>query len=479
MLNARWFGRVWVVQEVVRSSHTVTIRYGHSSVSWERFSWFILTTSSDATELQTLSTRIGYSGLNNIIALRNVSLIRRFTRVKNSSLSLLFYLAQMFRSGGKFDAEEPKDRVYGILGLSLQQQIHIQPGHQITPRQLFVDIVEQTLKSSQSADQLEFLNHAGLGYKSSILDLPSWAPDWSIKTTCKPFLGSQSESELFANAPAIGALEEDAVELMTFGRENTPGNWMAIRYQTELHVREMRCQKSSLLYNATPGRAPDVSIHPGNILEVEGCKVDRIVVIGSEYPPLDEEDYTTDKAILSQWVGLVLQNLSGPLARLDEVELLRIHYMFFRTILHGRSVIEFDYSFSSVPKNISASPPPEHVSYFWEALQKEWHDEFLSAIPDLIPDIKHYTKDFRNWCTGRCFGITEKGYMGLFLPGSQKGDSICLISGARMPFNLRMKPENSGNESEMHELVGPAYIEGLMNGHPQAEELIFEKIKLL
>jgi hypothetical protein len=39
---------------------------------------------------------------------------------------------------------------------------------------------------------------------------------------------------------------------------------------------------------------------------------------------------------------------------------------------------------------------------------------------------------------GRVFGVTDEGHMGLFLPSSQEGDSICLFHGSACPFNLRI-----------------------------------------
>jgi hypothetical protein len=40
-------------------------------------------------------------------------------------------------------------------------------------------------------------------------------------------------------------------------------------------------------------------------------------------------------------------------------------------------------------------------------------------------------------CSGRVFGVTEKGRMGLFLQGCETGDEVCLLEGTGVPFVLK------------------------------------------
>jgi len=40
MLQCQWYERAWIVQEVVRSKHSVFIRHGEESLLWEKFTWF-------------------------------------------------------------------------------------------------------------------------------------------------------------------------------------------------------------------------------------------------------------------------------------------------------------------------------------------------------------------------------------------------------------------------------------------------------
>ncbi|KAL8747764.1 MAG: hypothetical protein Q9190_000422 [Brigantiaea leucoxantha] len=57
----------------------------------------------------------------------------------------------------------------------------------------------------------------------------------------------------------------------------------------------------------------------------------------------------------------------------------------------------------------------------------------------------------------RQFCTTKKGYMGWAPPGAKSGDRICILFGGQTPFVVR--PVKQG-----YELLGEAYVHGLMNG---------------
>lgn len=60
-------------------------------------------------------------------------------------------------------------------------------------------------------------------------------------------------------------------------------------------------------------------------------------------------------------------------------------------------------------------------------------------------------------CTGQCFFLTAKGYMGIGCRGIQKDDVVCVLLGYNMPLIIRKMANH-------YLLVGNAYIYGLMNG---------------
>jgi hypothetical protein len=69
-------------------------------------------------------------------------------------------------------------------------------------------------------------------------------------------------------------------------------------------------------------------------------------------------------------------------------------------------------------------------------------------------------------CGGRKFSITEKGHFGLVPGNAEVGDKIFVPLGSSVPFVIR---EKEGQESTF-ELVGDAYVHGIMDGEEMEKE---------
>jgi hypothetical protein len=108
------------------------------------------------------------------------------------------------------------------------------------------------------------------------------------------------------------------------------------------------------------------------------------------------------------------------------------------------------------------------------------YNEWLSALRDprpyglrgpkkdrgpLYPQMKKrkdaaqvYGSAAKHAVLGRNFCVTEKGYMGLTPARAKVGDLLCILLGGVAPFVIR--PVENGK----FELIGNAYIHGVMNG---------------
>lgn len=92
---------------------------------------------------------------------------------------------------------------------------------------------------------------------------------------------------------------------------------------------------------------------------------------------------------------------------------------------------------------------------------------------------------FANCGFGRSLCVTKRGYIGAVPPLARSGDIIYLIQGAQVPFVLRpvAATDLGSNESSSNsfELVGEAYIHGIMDGefHGQDELLPWRDVNLV
>jgi hypothetical protein len=70
---------------------------------------------------------------------------------------------------------------------------------------------------------------------------------------------------------------------------------------------------------------------------------------------------------------------------------------------------------------------------------------------------------FSRWKSGRQFGVTRLGGIGLLPISAKVGDSVGFFVGCRLPFVLR-------KSEERYRIVGDAYLHGYMNGEGDEDE---------
>ncbi|KLU88794.1 hypothetical protein MAPG_07777 [Magnaporthiopsis poae ATCC 64411] len=105
------------------------------------------------------------------------------------------------------DATDPRDKVYGILGLCpgiktewvsygmSVEETYIRSARESIKHRGRLDILTQALGNTHSVDDLRYLRHVretskNGGSSRQLLSLPSWVPDWSRKVDFpSPFLG--------------------------------------------------------------------------------------------------------------------------------------------------------------------------------------------------------------------------------------------------------------------------------------------------
>jgi len=309
ILEHKWYGRVWIVQEVVRSKRSIIVRYGEESLTWEKFSWFSQAILGDDSWLDMLSNRTGPRGLN-LKALRNIQVIKRFSLLvsEDQPLSILFYLAQMFRSPTIFDATVTKDRIYALLGLSgLATSKSFIPEYKTPVRELYVKLAKYLgEKSSTVGSSLDFLMYAGTGYGSLDADLrgrkpdptkqpepplPSWVPNWSLETKALPLIGTGGTEELLQSS-SINKVLQDAALLASFSKTNRGLRGATHEEKALKRAMKVKSQIQESFFFAASGTSSDCSFHD-EILMLRGNRVDRVRWIGQEFPDPGTEESKT------------------------------------------------------------------------------------------------------------------------------------------------------------------------------------------
>lgn len=74
------------------------------------------------------------------------------------------------------------------------------------------------------------------------------------------------------------------------------------------------------------------------------------------------------------------------------------------------------------------------------------------------------------FCSGRCFFVTTKGFVGIGVPSIRTGDLVAVLFGLSIPFILR-------DYEEYQTFVGAAWVNGIMDGEliPLFERGVLQK----
>ncbi len=184
-----WWSRVWVMQEVIWASKIIVV-CGDQELSWDMLlSAHLIMRSSEK------SIRTHYSGDFKSRSIWDLFLYHEFA-TNGISINLESTLAR-FRTR---DATDPRDKVFAILNIIPLDEWPGKPDYTKNVVDVFTDVVKyiicksNKLKILRSCERLKNIigrqDHFREEYQARpIVDLPSWATDWSMARLTAPLLG--------------------------------------------------------------------------------------------------------------------------------------------------------------------------------------------------------------------------------------------------------------------------------------------------
>ncbi|KAM0501043.1 hypothetical protein ACHAP8_004770 [Fusarium lateritium] len=144
-----YFSRIWVVQEIGSAKKAIVL-YRRQSMGWEFFH----------TNLQRLMTR---------------KWVRHFGRPRqiDDAESFLTLLEDTWDC----HASDPRDKVFALLGL---WKTSPEPDYKLSPQVVYIGLASMFVMNKEATLTGRVLDMASQGH--SMTDLPSWVPDWSVKS---------------------------------------------------------------------------------------------------------------------------------------------------------------------------------------------------------------------------------------------------------------------------------------------------------
>ena len=397
LLRRPWFTRLWVFQEVVVPK-SVQFSCGEHVCTLE--------------ELFGASYLLPWDYLDHVHgrSTNDLVYIYRSFYFYNQPGTLLSMLTLMRLN---FVCSDPKDRVYGVLGIPTTHG-----GNQIivdyskSTHEIYTETARTIIETSGSLKLLETLDPGSSGW---IPETPSWVPDWNIRSTygsvgtaTDNFKADRNrrhqtdETDAFGNLTVKGRVVDSVQSLITNGYEikSTQVQWLD-------WVEEVLERCSSMLYDRLTVSSSGENC-PSTIREI----IIRTITLNGLLRG-------------GAWAGMGWKS--------DEWSREGINRMLEEWKLFRESKTDLQES-------------PEHLTTWMERLM------FQSRVS-----------------AGRQLAVFRNAHLGVAPNGCQEGDLVCILHGSVIPVILRPKGLH-------YVTLGLAYVDGIMYGEAVtwAEEEAYE-----
>jgi hypothetical protein len=299
-------------------------------------------------------------------------------------------------------AKDPRDKVFALLGVATQKG-GLEADYSKDVREVYTDTARTLIRETSSLETLCLTDASHHG-----VDLPSWVPDWRIPFTAHTISWGEKRHGTYR---ASGSREIRVIE----------GD-----------------DKSKLILEGFPIDEVDKAVIRGPF------KREEIVLAVRVSNPKQKEN--TEQDTLHNIFRALAEShrLSGMYAPTSEP----MHLALMRTIC------------------LDLLPGSGRMD---EVLQKQyfpWYRQryglaealtHTDEIVLLFRAMGEILSQSRRVFTKRYLGCTANGYLAVFPEAAEKGDSICIVSGADAPIVVR----HSGTG---YEYIGECYVHGIMDG---------------
>ncbi|KAI0190825.1 heterokaryon incompatibility protein-domain-containing protein [Astrocystis sublimbata] len=397
-----FWSRLWIVQEIL-NARSVFVYCGSSEVPWQILQRVSAVFKSHEADIRyhfprgtMKGSRQGLSFAHTLCSQGPASLDILKPQEKEGSESLL----EVLRICRTKLAAEPRDKVFGVLGILPENvQYHFPPNYNASLREVYTNVVDYLLHTTRRVDVI--CDAIYFPVYTSTVKLPTWVPDWShIPTTAS--LGSSYKFSAASDVDAdfdfldpprtklkIAAIYIDALKI----RGTAVGTFCTL---DDYLMAFLHWQAKPLAWLVADEADPEVRKQKDEAF----C---RTLALGK----------IPETGGVGTWMEVC-------------------YHVFASLIKERLPSINLSDQLSTLVNQTQGIPPKDRRNIL--------QDNCASKMQ------------------GRCFFTTENGLMGMGSGFMKDGDIICVPLGCKTPVILR--PD--GNHE--YRLVGDAYIDGYMNG---------------
>lgn len=350
-----YFYRTWVIQEIAISKQALVICGPHQE------------------ELDLIVNGTSFRMGNIYDPFEGVDAVTHFTELRKlGQSSSLESIMQYSRYCG---ATDPRDKVYGLIGLFLQPLVSVD--YALKVETVYTDFTKAIIDREKN---LQFLHWLGVS-KRQVANLPSWVPDYTA---------------------------------------STPTGVLPRVYHRYIPVSET----STSLQSVLPGLRVEESR-----LNIRGSHLDTMMHIGGVLAA-DKANYPESSSFRD-----IIQDWERTAAKLLQFKRYpnSVTELFLKTLTAGQSAsipwyLEMG---SGVLNNLGEDYLEDYT------VLRAWRREGARTNTSEEITLSHFKRQLKECCYGRRLFVTENGSMGLAPADSREGDLIVYFSGGLYPFALR------------------------------------------
>jgi hypothetical protein len=394
-----WFSRVWVIQESILAS-SATIYVGDYELSWEAVGKTAIWASGALYNTDFEQVRL---------CARNAAFIFTYARPRGSQL---YPLADLLNFTSGFQATQPVDQIYALLGIVDDEDIVVD--YSLPLVRVYTQVARHLLQRQPDLEVLSMVHHT-LSDNALEEGFPSWVPRWHSR--------SEYPGIIFNQTP-----KSDAYSTAT-----------AVPVQLSPESIEDQIRMKGFMFDTVEKVGPvieDFDIGPDCFDDNDIFRSEDIIksylLPGAVYPTGEESKVAL---LITLTAGL---NVQFEAAQSDP------HYL--------SEAQSFFNAFFELSKK-SKRPRRKSADQAIRRNKKE------GLIPEFEGNdaVRRYYDAVVNACSQHRIFVTTKGYIGLGPPSMQQDDVVAILFGGKVPLVLR--------KTDAHwALEGECYLHGVMLG---------------
>ncbi|KAH7405911.1 heterokaryon incompatibility protein-domain-containing protein [Phaeosphaeria sp. MPI-PUGE-AT-0046c] len=436
LLNLDWFHRTWTVQELVLA-RTAVLACGSVRITYSDFLETLQKLQDHELAEASLTSRSNPASFYD-----DTQCYRTLTRFLRSSGHNL-KVSAILRMVRPKSSSKPEDKVYGLYGVFNHLQIRQLPQVDYN-RPVHTIFTQITIAAIEVENSLNVLYSTCL--PQLVTGLPSWVPDWSNAAYHRPislfglYADRQStltppyeiqENRLTVKGNIIDEIHEVA--------ESTSIAMASFRrgYNARLDKHETENRRTGVLelvktLQAWIRLSRKVQKYPTDTTPLKAFY--RVILQNSAVPSNLDPNLLDDA--LDEWMQIITANSDQSSDTLQT-----LHDTVRQVPEYKATVVDYARVFEKGP-NASSWPTELQIRLFLRLSSPR----VAAAQHDIFLNTYHKT-----------FLITRDGYMGTCPRWARAGDLVALIAGLKTAFIVR-------KEGKHYQLVGPAYVHGVMHG---------------